>query len=881
MHVFVCLISFMLTIHLSSLRATNSSETTESTTEALLFQTLAPNTSLKLNSEPSYEQQTLPLNATTAEATSWTTNSLDLAPNESLVSSPTTSSITEAQPITEVQSDILTGVATAGEPTTSTAPVTTSTTTTTTTTTTTQQSSSTKLAATESIGKETNTMNTVLSSTEKIQLVLSTSRPLHPVVSENITSYEEPMEHNAILIPDSESTTDKGMNIIVGHKCTRIFQDSTLWNDTDGGMLALKSCPYGYQGNMYRPCFSNGKWGSVDYSECRLEHLGRMRHMIVHQVQKGMLGNMYVLAEEFSKYISSVDMKSPMDRLEAFEILNIFLKLDMNPKMDKTRDTKYIQTILHACNELIKKKTVLFPPGSQENKLITEKAVEMVFHLTYFAERALRGLLKTQKKQMAFRSSPNVALYLYRGKLSGPYPIVNFTTDHVREDDFSSFFNLEKTLERSSYALVWIKGLRGLLSTTELLVNSDIAVATILSPLNSLNHMANPPTFDIGLRMEKGKLDGYTLECGQLWNMTQLWNTKDCIKASVKGDIVTCRCHHLGSIAVLLQEESHGSSLTPVPPIGKLISASCIISLTVTILTLIVNFFLKRGEQHLSIFIFINMIVCMVAIQVLLLYGVNKEEQTELCLSSAMLLHYLFLVLCCWVVAYSVNLLKRLKSNMEYIGRPRDYCGVCWVWPGIMLIIAFTLNPNVYETTLYCWMNIRRGIFWSFVIPVTGLILINTIVMILSLKTFNEQMSVTHRTEICKTRNSLRAGITLLPFFAMNWFFGILAVEDSYNIGLQVMFFFTNAMQGILTFVFFCLMDTNIQASFRMKVAEVSRKPKVSAMKLTKSGSFPILERSLITLTDDRRRLDCTPLLASRMAYHDVAEDPCCSNIRV
>lgn len=66
---------------------------------------------------------------------------------------------------------------------------------------------------------------------------------------------------------------------------------------------------------------------------------------IFHQVQKGMLGNMYVLADEFSKYISSVDMKSPMDRLEAFEILNTFLKLDMNLKMDKSRDIKYIQVI--------------------------------------------------------------------------------------------------------------------------------------------------------------------------------------------------------------------------------------------------------------------------------------------------------------------------------------------------------------------------------------------------------------------------------------------------------------------------------------------------------------------------------------------------------
>lgn len=97
---------------------------------------------------------------------------------------------------------------------------------------------------------------------------------------DNVTSFEETVEHNAILTTDFEAATDKTQSIVVGHKCTRIFQESILWNVTDGGMLALKSCPSGYQGNMYRPCFSNGKWGNVDYSECRLEHLGRMRHMV-------------------------------------------------------------------------------------------------------------------------------------------------------------------------------------------------------------------------------------------------------------------------------------------------------------------------------------------------------------------------------------------------------------------------------------------------------------------------------------------------------------------------------------------------------------------------------------------------------------------------
>ncbi|KFM67291.1 putative G-protein coupled receptor 133, partial [Stegodyphus mimosarum] len=99
--------------------------------------------------------------------------------------------------------------------------------------------------------------------------------------------------------------------------------------------------------------------------------------------------------------------------------------------------------------------------------------------------------------------------------------------------------------------------------------------------------------------------------------------------------------------------------------------------------------------------------------------------------------------------------------------------------------------------------------------------------MILALKTFNEQMSVTHRTEICKTRNSMRAGITLLPFFAINWFFGILAVEDSYNTSLQLIFALTNSMQGILTFIFFCFMDNNVQMSFRLKMMAITKKPKV------------------------------------------------------
>ncbi|XP_054717665.1 adhesion G protein-coupled receptor B2-like [Uloborus diversus] len=529
----------------------------------------------------------------------------------------------------------------------------------------------------------------------------------------------------------------------------------------------------------------------------------------------------------------------------------------------------------------MKKNTVLFPPGSQKNKLITEKAVDMVFDLTYLAERALRGLLNTQKKQISFRSSSNVVLYLYRGKLSRQFSSMNFSSEYDKDDELSSFFNLEKTLERSAYALIWIKGLNDLFSETKLLVNSDIAVATILSPLNSLNHLKYPPTFDIGLRLKKEVPDGYVLKCGQLWNMSHLWNTQDCLKANIKGSIVTCRCHHLGSIALLLEEIPQSTTTGLAPPVGNLIIMSCAISLCAIIFSLIVHIILQRKENRVSSFILISILLCMTAIQTIFIFGVNRVEHFETCLLLAILLHYCFLKSCFWVVSYSIYLLRRLRSGMEYAGRIRDYCAACWILPLLWLVVSSIANSRGYETKQFCWLNVQKGIVWSFVVPVTGLILVNTVVMILALKTFSEQMSVTHRNEIYKTRTSIRAGITLLPFLAINWFFGILAVEDSGNIALQTVFFFTNAMQGIMTLIFFCVMDNNVQMFFRMKLGDVSRKPKISAMKMRKSGSFPIMERSLISFTEDGRRLDCTPLLSSRSAYHETPEDPCCSNIRV
>lgn len=74
--------------------------------------------------------------------------------------------------------------------------------------------------------------------------------------------------------------------------------------------------------------------------------------------------------------------------------------------------------------------------------------------------------------------------------------------------------------------------------------------------------------------------------------------------------------------------------------------------------------------------------------------------------------------------------------------------------------------------------------------------------MLLVLKRFFENKPVTHKLEIEKTQPALRAGVTLLPFFAVNWFLSVLALEDTATTAFQCIFAITNVVQSYLAFLF-------------------------------------------------------------------------------
>lgn len=84
----------------------------------------------------------------------------------------------------------------------------------------------------------------------------------------------------------------------------------------------------------------------------------------------------------------------------------------------------------------------------------------------------------------------------------------------------------------------------------------------------------------------------------------------------------------------------------------------------------------------------------------------------------------------------------------------------------------------------------------------------NTVVMLLvQRRVQHSQESLLNQEEemdMKKIEGSLRAGVTLLPFFAVNWFLSVLALENTDTTAFQYIFAISNAVFYFLVFLFFC-----------------------------------------------------------------------------
>ncbi|CAN7980588.1 unnamed protein product, partial [Ixodes pacificus] len=307
--------------------------------------------------------------------------------------------------------------------------------------------------------------------------------------------------------------------IQVGTRCDAGSESTGLqWNQTEGGLVATAPCPGGYQGAVYRPCYSSGLWGTSDYTDCRLERLANIRNLrceiaarfparvpdnmrrsnisihafhkttpsptfraeslrhaafsgkalrtnktaafilslpldssccrrrlagsprpqeeeeeasehhrsrsplkpfllssssgykerIYYHLHNNLIEGLYHLADDLARYLATVDMKSPMDRLDTMDTLNSILQTKVTLKLRNGFDIAFVQSLLESVNEILTRKNVEFTAESRKISLMTAKTGEMVLSLSTFVDTALNGFRQSDLKEVALSASENI-----------------------------------------------------------------------------------------------------------------------------------------------------------------------------------------------------------------------------------------------------------------------------------------------------------------------------------------------------------------------------------------------------------------------------------------------------------------------------------------
>ncbi|XP_065432535.1 adhesion G protein-coupled receptor E2-like [Chrysemys picta bellii] len=255
--------------------------------------------------------------------------------------------------------------------------------------------------------------------------------------------------------------------------------------------------------------------------------------------------------------------------------------------------------------------------------------------------------------------------------------------------------------------------------------------------------------------------------------------------------------------------------LTIITYVGLTLSLPC---LFLAILT----FLLCRSIRNVSTSLHLQLCLCLFLADLLFLTPVTRTGSPVACAVIAGLLHYLFLACFSWMFLEGLHLFLTVR-NLQVVNytsasrfKKRFMYPFGYGFPALVVAISAAVNPDGYETSKHCWLSPERGFNWSFLGPVSAIILINIMFFALTLWILRNRLS------------SLNAGVStlrdhrLLTFKAIaqlfilgcTWSLGLLQVGPAATV---MAYFFTiiNSLQGAFIFLVHCLLNRQVREEYR------------------------------------------------------------------
>ncbi|XP_064425768.1 adhesion G protein-coupled receptor E5 isoform X2 [Mirounga angustirostris] len=351
-----------------------------------------------------------------------------------------------------------------------------------------------------------------------------------------------------------------------------------------------------------------------------------------------------------------------------------------------------------------------------------------------------------------------------------------------------------------------------LLSAVNLVFLSNTNTEKLDSPVTfAFSHLPETPGPRQELICAFWKSDG---------NSSGHWAMTGCQTLGTRNGSTTCRCNHLSSFAILMAHyDIEDQKLALITRLGLVLSLVCL-------LLCILTFLLVRPIQGSRTTVHLHLCICLFVGSAIFLAGIENEGgQVGLrCRLVAVLLHYFFLAAFCWMSLEGVELYFLVVRVFQ--GQGLSKWQLCLIGYGVSLLIvgiSAAVNSEGYGRTLYCWLNPARGFLWSFLGPVTFIVLCNAVVFVTTVWKLTQKFSEINpdMKKLKKARVLTITAVAQLFVLGSTWVFGLFLFNPQSWL-LSYTFTILNCLQGLFLFVLHCLLNKKVREEYRRWAGRVT-----------------------------------------------------------
>ncbi|XP_037401135.1 adhesion G protein-coupled receptor L2 isoform X9 [Pygocentrus nattereri] len=641
--------------------------------------------------------------------------------------------------------------------------------------------------------------------------------------------------------------------------CDSVERRDIIWPQTQRGMLVERPCPKGTRGTASYLCvLSTGAWHpkGPDLSNCT-------SHWVNQVAQKIRSGeNAANLANELAKHtkgpIFPGDISSTMRLMEQLvDILDAQLQELRPSEKDSTgRSFNKLQKRERTCRAFMKAivdtvDNLLRPEAlkSWRDMNSTEQTHAATMLLDTLEEGAFVLADNLMEPAIVKVPASNIILDVYVLSTDGQVQDFKFPQSSKGGISIQLSANTVKLNSRNGVAkLVFAlyKNLGQFLSTENatiklgseahgrnlsVAVNSDVIAASI-NKESSRVFITEPVIFTL----EHIDMQHYFNSNCSFWNYSErsmmgYWSTQGCRLIDSNKTHTTCSCSHLTNFAILMAHQEvlgpdglHKLLLTVITRVGIVVSLIC---LGMCIFT----FCFFRGLQSDRNTIHKNFCINLFIAELTFLIGIDMTEYRIDCSVIAGILHYFFLASFAWMCLEGVQLYLMLVEVFESeYSRKKYYYVSGYLLPAIVVGVSAVVDYRSYGTTKACWLRVDNHFIWSFIGPVTFIIMLNLIFLVItmykmvkhstSLKPDSSRLENINNYRVCDgyyntdLPGSWTLGaFALLCLVSLTWSFGLFFINEK-SVVLAYLFTIFNTFQGMFIFIFYCLLQKKVRREY-------------------------------------------------------------------